>query len=141
MLHSETEAHLVNLERCGGRQLQRAYLAVLLAAERAGYTAVPRGGGESPELHIRDTQHRTPFVLTIAADALLFELRRPALDARPELAGQAQLRFPGRLSGSIGSGTLSIRLTDDRQADELTDWLLGGGAASAIRAAAERWFG
>jgi hypothetical protein len=141
MLYSEAEAHLVNLERCSGRVLRRAYLILLVAAERAGFHAVPHNPGETGELKIRDEAERQLFVARITADALLFDLRRPALDSRPELAGQAQLRFAGRLSGSAGSGGVTIRLDEERDAEDLADWLFGTGNAVNLRETSERWFG
>ncbi|KPF78212.1 hypothetical protein IP88_04690 [alpha proteobacterium AAP81b] len=140
MLYSETEAHIVNLDRCASRDLRRAYLALLLAAERAGFVTLLRTTDSVHELQIRDPGQRLLFAVQVAPEALIFELRRPALDARPELAGQAQLRFAGRLSGSAGSGAIAIRLLGERDAEDLVDWLLAGGVTT-LRAAAERWFG
>ncbi len=141
MLYSEAEAHLVNLDRCGGRDLRRAYMALLVAAERAGFHAKPRHHGDLHEVQLRDRAERNLFTIGVTASALLFELRRPALDSRPELAGQAQVRFAGRLSGSSGAGGLTIRLVTERDADDLADWLIGSGDAVVLREASERWFG
>ncbi len=141
MLYSEAEAHLVNLDRCAGRALRRAYLVLVIAAERAGFHATPRDLAETGEVKIRDGSERQLFSVTVTAEALLFELRRPALDSRPELAGQAQLRFAGRLSGSAGAGGITIRLVEERDAEDLVDWLFSNGRAVQLRDASERWFG
>lgn len=141
MLYSEAEAHLVNLDRCASRALRRAYLVLVVAIERAGFHATPRNLVETGELKIRDGSERQLFAVTVTAEALMFELRRPALDSRPELAGQAQLRFAGRLSGSAGAGGITIRLIEERDAEDLADWLFSSSNATPLRTASERWFG
>ena len=123
MLYSETDEHLNNLDACGSRDLKRAYLAILLAAERCGFRAIATPKGATRELQIRDADDRQPFALIVHRDFLMFNLRRPALDERPDLAGQAQLRFPDHSVAGQPPSEVRIRVMSERAADDIADWL------------------
>lgn len=136
-MYSQAEAHLANLDRCGGRSLRRAYLVLLVAATRAGFETVPRGNRR--ELMIRDADGRQPFSVGVDIDALTFSLRRPALDEAPELAGQAAVRFAGRSSGGELSGFVAggdggsevrIRVSGEPDAEDIADWLFPAASVS-----------
>jgi hypothetical protein len=119
-VYSQAEAHLVNLDRCGGRNLRRAYLVLLIAAERAGFHSMAR---ESvTEMVIRDPDGRQPYVVTVAQDQLEFSLRQPALEAAPERPGEAAVRFAGRIA-STSDSEVRIRVQNDRDAEDIAAWL------------------
>ncbi len=126
LMYSETAEHLANLDRCGSRELRRGYLAIVLAATRAGYHAAPRPRGKLRELLIRDNAKHQPFAMTITDNSLLFDLRRPALAARPELAGAAQSRFDVEMAEDASvRREVRITLASERDAEDLADWLFG----------------
>jgi hypothetical protein len=126
-VYSEAEAHLANLDFCGSRVLRRAYLLIVLAAERAGYHTGPKDAER--ELKIRDSKGRQPFLMFVEADKLLFCLRPPAFEDRPALAGEARNRFEGRLDPfDQFSNDVRIRIASVADAEDVIDWLfaLGG---------------
>ncbi len=124
-MYSQAEAHLTILDNCPGRSLRRAYLVLLLAAERSGLQCAARE--QVRELLIRDGEGRQFFTVALTPDALLFSLRRPALDESPELAVQALDRFQGRVRGAPGSSEVHIRVTSEQDAEDLVDWLFPSG--------------
>ncbi len=124
-MYSQAEAYLTILDNCPGRSLRRAYLVLLLAAERAGWKCAARETGF--ELLIRDRADRQFFTVALTADALLFSLRRPALDESPELAAQALDRFHGRVRGAPGSSEVHVRIANEPDAEDLADWLFPTG--------------
>ncbi|MBC7521643.1 MAG: hypothetical protein H7268_11210 [Sandarakinorhabdus sp.] len=126
-MYSEAEAHLTNLDFCGSRILRRAYLLIVLAAERAGYHTGPKDAER--ELKIRDGAGRQPFLMVVHADRLLFCLRAPAFEDRPALAGEARNRFEGRLDACDQfANDVRIRINAIADAEDVVDWLfpLGG---------------
>jgi hypothetical protein len=125
-MYSQAEAHLANLDRCGGRSLRRAYLVLLIAAERAGLEAVPRDAIR--ELMIRDPAGSQPFSVGVDIDALTFTLRRPSLAENPELAAQAAARFGARMRGGTdGMSEVRIRIGNEQDAEDIVDWLFPNG--------------
>ena len=124
-MYSQAEAHLTILDNCAGRSLRRAYLVLLLGAERAGLHCAARE--KVCELQIRDDEGRQFFTVALTPDALLFSLRRPALDDSPVLAVQAMDRFLGRVRGAPGSSEVHIRITGEQDAEDLVDWLFPSG--------------
>ncbi len=124
-MYSQAEAHLAFLDDCPGRNVRRAYLVLLLAAERAGLHCAARE--QVRELLMRDGEGRQFFTVALAADGLLFSLRRPALDDNPELAVEALDRFADRVRGAPGSSEVQIRITNEQDAEDLVDWLFPSG--------------
>ena len=120
-MYSEAEAHLNNLDCLGAREVRRAYLAIVLAAERAGLRALPRTLGGRRELLIRDAMDSQPYAVLVHPGSLDFLLRRPALERRPHLRVQAEDRFPGRVSGS--NDEVRIRIDSEGDGEDLGDWL------------------
>jgi len=128
-LYSEAEAHLANLDYCGSRILRRAYLVILLAAERAGYDTGPKNAER--ELKIRDKSGQQPFLVLIQADHLLLCVLRPAMNARPELGWQARSRFEDRVVGSgQASSEVRVRVQTVEDAEDVADWLFLSGSFS-----------
>lgn len=124
-MYSQAEAHLTILDGCAGRSLRRGYLVLLLAAERAGFECAARE--RVCELLIRDAEGRQYFTVALMPDSLLFSLRRPALEEKPELAVQAHDRFQGRVRGTPGSSEVHIRIANEQDAEDLVDWLIPSG--------------
>jgi len=124
-VYSQAEAHLTILDNCTGSSMRRAYLVLLLAAERTGWQCTARQTGR--ELLIRDRAGRQFFTAALTPDALLFSLLRPALDEGPQLAAQALDRFYGRVRGAPGSSEVHIRIANEQDAEDLVDWLFPGG--------------
>ena len=128
-MYSEAEAHLANLDFCSTRVLWRAYLVIVLAAERAGYDTGPKDAAR--ELQIRDKEGRQPFVLMVNAGHLLFCLRAPAFDDRPGLVGEAHNRFDGRLRVADGFlQDVQVRIESVEDAEDVIDWLFSAGSFS-----------
>ncbi len=124
LLYSETAEHLANLDHCGSRDLRRAYLALVLAAERAGYATQPRPKGDIHELQIRDTENAQHFAVIVNRDSLLFYLRQPALRSDPDLAGKARARYAEQLlAGANTSSEVCIPIRSEREADDIAEWL------------------
>ena len=132
---SEASEHLLNLDLCQNRECRRGYLAVLLAAERAGFQVSAGAKGAVREMQIRDGAPQ-PFSLIVNANSLLFYIRRPALDENPGLAGQARAKFGDRvLSGENSLNEVRIRLNTESDAEDLTDWLFPNPGYAARRSA------
>jgi hypothetical protein len=128
-VYSEAEAHLTNLDFCGSRVLRRAYLLIVLAAERAGYHTGPKD--DARELKIRDSSGRQPFLVFVHADRLLFCLRQPAFDDRPSLASEARNRFDGRLDAyDPVSNVVRISVANVSDAEDIVEWLFPSGGFS-----------
>jgi hypothetical protein len=119
-VYSQAEAHLANLDLCGGRNLRRAYLILLIAAERAGLHALAREG--AAEMVMRDAKGRQPYVVSVAIDQIEFSLRQPAIEAAPELRGEVAVRFAGRIAYA-GESEMRIRIQNDRDAEDVVAWL------------------
>ncbi len=125
-MYSEAEGHLANLDHCGGRALRRAYLTLLLAAERAGYHTGPKDAVR--ELMIRDAAGRQHFGVVVEVASLLFSVRRPALADTPTLGAQAALRFAGRVEGDPNSmSEIRIRVANASDAEDIADWVFAAG--------------
>ena len=120
-MYSQAEAHLANLDVCGGRNLRRAYMLLLLAAERGGLRSVAREG--LPELGLRESTGVQPYAVSVAIDALTFALRPPALFEAPERRAEAAIRFAGRLIGDGNGGEIRIRIQNERDAENVVAWL------------------
>ncbi|MFZ4689075.1 MAG: hypothetical protein ACOYLS_07545 [Polymorphobacter sp.] len=125
-MYSEAEAHLANLDFCGSRALRRAYLLLVLAAERAGFHTGPKDTAR--ELKIRDRIGMQPFLVLVGEVELQFCVRPPAIAAQPRLAGEAENRFEGRLIS--GSGDIRIRVRSVADAEDIVDWLFPDGSFS-----------
>lgn len=124
LMYSDTAEHLANLDHCGSKELRRAYLAITLGAVRSGYNAKPRPKGNDRELQFRDDSERQPFALIVNQQSLLFYLRRPALDAHPELSGQAHQKFDSAVLSEPNSlNEVRIELVSEPDAEKLVDWL------------------
>ncbi len=135
LLYSETAEHLANLEHCGSRDLRRAYLALVLAAERAGYATQPRPKGDIHELQIRDAENSQHFAVIINRDSLLFYLRQPALRNDPDLADKARARYAERILADPNSrGEVRIPILSERDADDIAEWLFTREYAARISA-------
>lgn len=128
-MYSEAEAHLANLDYCGSRALRRAYLIILLAAERAGYHTGPKD--KSRELKIRDKAGHQPFLLIVNQANLVLCVLRPAINDRPELGWQARSRFEDRvLADGLSSSEVRIRIDSVEDAEDVVDWVLASGGFS-----------
>lgn len=126
-MYSDAEDHLANLDHCGGRELRRAYLNLLLAATRTGYEVSARTKGEVRELQIRDADNCQPFAVIVNQSTLSFTLRRPALADRPELVAAARMRFGDRVAADPDSTSeVRIRITTEDHADRIAEWLFNG---------------
>ena len=124
-MYSQAEAHLTILDNCPARSLRCAYLALLIAAERAGLRCVPREAARS--LLIRDDYGRQYFTITLSGSILLFTFCLPVLERRPELAAQAHDRFIGLVRGMPGSKEVAICVGNEHHADDIVDWLFPDG--------------
>jgi hypothetical protein len=124
-VYSQAEAHLANLDICGGRNLRRAYILLLIAGERAGLHTTAREG--IPELGLREPAGEQPFAVAVAIDSLTFSLRPPALLAAPERRAEAAIRFAGRLIGDRDGGEIRIRIQNERDAEDIIAWLFHKG--------------
>jgi hypothetical protein len=121
-MYSQAEAHLANLDHVGGRGLRRAYLALLIGIERAGFHTIARE--TVGEVAVRDAAGRQPFVLAIGRDRLGFHLRRPAFEADAALAGRTASAFAGRLEGDPVVGQeVRIRVASEADAEDVVEWL------------------
>lgn len=129
LLYSETAEHLANLDHCETRDLRRAYLAIMLAAERAGYRTQPRPKGDIRELQVRDTDDAQHFAIIVNRDNLLFCLRQPALRSDPELADKARARYADLLLSDAGGSSSEVRIPirSERDADDIAEWLFTPG--------------
>ncbi|PZN94727.1 MAG: hypothetical protein DCF31_08770 [Alphaproteobacteria bacterium] len=124
LLYSDTEEHLANLDHCGSRDLRRAYVAIVIAALRAGYQAIPRPKGAIRELQIREPEGAQPFAVIVNQNSLLFYLRQPALRADPDLAEKARAKFAERLlDDGNSSNEVRIPLRNERDAEDVVEWL------------------
>jgi hypothetical protein len=124
LLYSETAEHLANLDVCASRDLRRAYLALVLAAERAGYHTQPRPKGDIRELQIRDAENSQHFAVLVNRDGLLFTLRQPAFRNDPDLADKARARYGEQMLAETGSQSeVRIPIRSERDADDIAEWL------------------
>ena len=122
-MHTEAREHLVNLDKFEGYAAKEAYLAILVAAERAGYVSKP--GAKGAIRHSNLSQGKTnSYALIANKNDLLFYIRRPALTANPQLALEAKIRFAEQVVSKRNSlGETRIKIANLDQAEKLTEWL------------------
>lgn len=123
MLHSDSDDHLVNLDRCHSRTERRAYLGLVLAMTAAGYSIASQRRGNAAELKVYDSTGRQWFALCLDF-GLRFEIRRPALAADPDLPHEARSRFGIPVPADVREVTeIHIGIRDERDAEGVADWL------------------
>ena len=122
-MHTEAREHLVNLDKFEGHAAKEAYLAIVVAAERAGYVSTP--GSKGTIRHTNFSRGRTnPYALIANKNDLLFYIRRPALKANPDLALGAKIHFPEHVVSNENSlGETRIKIANLDQAEKLGEWL------------------
>jgi hypothetical protein len=120
---TEGSEHLVNLDRLENYPAKEAYLTILLAAERAGYSSIP--GSRGVIRHCKfNVGTSNPYALIVNNNDLLFYIRSPALNDNPELASQASTLFTDDVLDKTNSqDETRFRIRDYQGAAKLSDWL------------------
>lgn len=98
-----------------------AYLYLLLSAERAGLRS-SCNTGHVKAVRLHDSKNRYLFSWSANQAHLLFYLRRPALEAKDDLAASARNAFPRTNTNPGGEETITVSSLEE--AKELWAWLL-----------------
>ena len=124
---TDWSAHVANYERIESRDTQAAYFALVISAERAGFTTLAKTKGKVWEVQIR-SEIEQPFAFTVNRAHLLFYLRKPALMAAPTLRDQAFERFGALAKAAPNSGNeATVEIQTAQVAQQFCDWLFPSG--------------